>query len=731
MYRLIFFLFPLSLFGQNVMIGEWKDYHCYEGASFIAELDQKIYCVSNGGLFFVDKSDNSISRISKVTGLSDVNIKQVAYEEELNTLIIVYENCNIDLIINNQIINLSDIKRKDIQGLKKINNITLKDGVAYLSCSFGLVLIDLGKKEIKDTYNIGSLEKNLSINGCAFLQDSIIVATSEGLYFAYLTNPNLADYNNWFLFTDSLNYDNVLSYEGIIIADSSLDIISISYNNNSLLKSRFNSIEIIKDSFSFFLENENFQNIKYAWKDNDGFIWVADSVNGLLKFVDYEFIESFMPDGPASNSLYSLEFFNNKLYMAHGGHQNFSISNLNKNGISIKSFYDTWKNLDYSDLGNARDIIETAQLGDKTFLASWLNGIRVLENDVYVGNYEYENTGGVLDTIYYSNNVTQISDLKIDKNGNLWGLNNQVANPLFVKTIDNQWYSFSMNQNIQALFFDDMLIDSHNQKWGVIGRQRGLFVYSDNGTLSNHSDDEWRILDQTIGNGNLHTMGVLSIAEDLDGEIWVGTNEGICVFYSPELVFTNYNFDAQQILIQEGEYGQYLLYSEQIKCIAIDGANRKWVGTSNSGIYLLSDDGTEQIHHFTSQNSPLLSNTISDIAIDPISGEVFIGTDLGLISYRSDATTGSDFQGTATVFPNPVRESYRGLIAIKNLVTNARVKIVDLSGNLIFEDVAKGGQATWDGLDENGERVSTGVYLVFSSDINGVEKVVAKILLIR
>ena len=120
----LFLLFlPLFLQAQDVPIGNWKDYQSYNSSSYIAESENKIYCVASGALFYVNKNDNTINRWSKINGLSDVDIKQVAYSEELKTLIITYENCNIDIIKNNQIINLSDIKRKEITGVKIINNI--------------------------------------------------------------------------------------------------------------------------------------------------------------------------------------------------------------------------------------------------------------------------------------------------------------------------------------------------------------------------------------------------------------------------------------------------------------------------------------------------------------------------------------------------------------------------------------------------------------------------------
>ena len=288
-----------------------------------------------------------------------------------------------------------------------------------------------------------------------------------------------------------------------------------------------------------------------------------------------------------------------------------------------------------------------------------------------------------------------------------------------------------MNQSVVNLFFDDLLIDSWNQKWGLIGRGGGLFVYNNNNTIDDSSDDEYKILSTSIGNGNLPSQDVYSICMDKDDIIWIGTSKGIGVFYYPNSVFSSYNFDAQQILIQENDYGQYLLSQEKVTSINVDGANRKWVGTEKAGVFLLSEDGTEEIYHFTSENSPLYSNNIVDIAINNENGEVFIGTSKGLISYRSTATEGSKKARKTTVFPNPVRETYNGPIAIKGLTTNARIKITDVAGNLVYEDIALGGQAIWDGKNKFNERAATGVYLVFSVDESGKEKMVSKIMFIR
>ena len=727
MKKLLFLLFPLFIQAQNVPIGFWKDYQSYTNTSYITQAKSKIYCVTNGGLFYLNKDDNTLNRLSKVTGLSDIGVKQIAYSDSLETTIITYKNCNIDLIKQGRIINISDIKRKEIIGNKLINNITIKKGIAYLSCTFGLVLLDLEKEEIKDTYRIGENGNFVGINSCAFNEQNIFVASEDGIYSADIHSTSLFDFNSWELDTNRTeNYWNIFS-----IGDSIWTGESNSFYNNNLLFIANNDTILIYENLltnpDTLIDNK-LKYTQYIYHDIEENTWIADSENGLLHFINFNYQGNFIPEGPTINDTYSLEYENNTLYMCHGGHINFSSQGKIYDGVSIRKNYDEWINYNYTAIGI--DVLEVAVKNGTEYYASWRDGLSEIKNGELVIRYDNDNTNGALETTGSSNDRIKISDLKFDDNGNLWGLNSEVNHPLFVKTKDNEWFSFGMNQDRIGLFFDDLIIDQSNQKWGILGRG-GLFVYNDNNTISNTNDDQYKILKNSVGQGNLPSMGVYSIVEDLDGEIWVGTDKGIGIFYNPSAIFSGNNFDAQQVLIQEGDYGQYLLSEEKIKCITIDGANRKWIGTEKTGVFLISEDGMEEIQHFTAENSPLFSNNIYDITINPENGEVFIGTEKGLISYRSDATTGVKIQEETHVFPNPVRETYNGPIAISGLITNANIKITDIDGNLVFEDFAKGGQAIWNGKNKNGERASTGVYLVFSTDINGLEKMVSKILFVK
>jgi hypothetical protein len=278
-----------------------------------------------------------------------------------------------------------------------------------------------------------------------------------------------------------------------------------------------------------------------------------------------------------------------------------------------------------------------------------------------------------------------------------------------------------------------VLVTRSNQIWLQVRTTGigGILVYDHRGTISDHSDDRIAHLNINPGSGALPSNEVVSMAEDKDGSIWVGTDKGVVVFYNPANIFTSESFDAQSILINQDGHTQKLLETETVTAISIDGANRKWFGTQNSGVYLMSGDGTKELEHFSIDNSPLLSNTILALEVNPVTGEVFIATEKGLISYKGTSTIGETKCEDTYAYPNPVKPGYSGYIAVRGLVTDAHVRITDIAGNMVFETKAIGGQAIWDGKNFNGERVHSGVYIVFAANEDASETCVTKILFVN
>jgi ligand-binding sensor domain-containing protein len=318
----------------------------------------------------------------------------------------------------------------------------------------------------------------------------------------------------------------------------------------------------------------------------------------------------------------------------------------------------------------------------------------------------------------------------IDKNKNLWMTQSEVNGSFKVLKPDGNWIVNPVT--IDAPRVGDLIIAKNGYKWVVLPRGYGLFVLDDNNTPDIFNDDRYRKLQVKDAENNIYPM-VYSLAEDLDGNIWVGTDQGPLVYYNPEKVFDT-DLKAFRLLTPRNDgsgLADKVLATEPISSIAVDGANRKWLGTENSGAFLLSPDGTKQIRNYNEENSPVFSNTIVSIAIDNKSGEIWFGTLKGIQSVRGDATTGEEKFTKVYTFPNPVREDFTGNVTITGLMSDSQIRITDISGNLVYEMVSSGGIATWDLRTYNGKRVSTGVYLVFCASTDGSESFVTKMLVIH
>ena len=306
------------------------------------------------------------------------------------------------------------------------------------------------------------------------------------------------------------------------------------------------------------------------------------------------------------------------------------------------------------------------------------------------------------------------------------------ATPIVARGKNGAWYTFQPGSILGGnALLSDVLAARNGYKWIIRPRGNGLLVYDSGNSLANSDDDRYALVGSQRGRGGLATPDVFAVAEDHDGQIWLGTGRGLALFYTPEVVFSGDDYDAEQILIEQDGNVQVLLETEVVSAIVVDGANRKWVGTQTGGVYLVSPDGQEQIHHFTAENSPLPSNTILNLSLDGSTGEVYFGTDRGIMSYRGEATEGGEDSECISVFPNPARETYTGPIAITGLVRDSEVKITDVSGNIVHRMRSLGGQAIWDGTDMSGQRAATGVYLVFASDVTGTFKCNTKLLLVK
>jgi ligand-binding sensor domain-containing protein len=339
----------------------------------------------------------------------------------------------------------------------------------------------------------------------------------------------------------------------------------------------------------------------------------------------------------------------------------------------------------------------------------------------------------------------RVAGLSTDQAGNLWIGGSEVANFLTVRKTDGSFQNFNFGAPATP-YVGRVLADKNDQIWvtfprsispfGIFGPVTystaiGLAVFKNNNFGAANHPYNFKFMTLQEGQGKLPDPYVSAIAEDADGHIWVGTAKGIAVFYNPENIFTGSNYDAQQILITQDNHVQILLETENVTAITVDGANRKWVGTESSGIFCFSADGQQQIYHFTVDNSPLFSNLIQDLAYNDVTGDIFIGSDQGMQSYRSDIIKGEEEYKEVHAYPNPVKPNYTGNVYIKGLIDQSVVKITDINGNLVWETKSQGGQIAWGLKNIKGQKVAPGVYMASCALSDGSTSAVAKILVMN
>lgn len=211
------------------------------------------------------------------------------------------------------------------------------------------------------------------------------------------------------------------------------------------------------------------------------------------------------------------------------------------------------------------------------------------------------------------------------------------------------------------------------------------------------------------------------LVEDLNGQVWFGSSNGVFILRDKNQIGVDngsrtINVIRPKVARNDGtNYADYLLASETVLYIAVDPSNRKWIATQASGLYLVSEDGSEILEHITADNSPLMSNTVYTVACDPSSNDVLIGTPYGMYLYSSTSAPAADDYSEVYAFPNPVRPDYGGWITINGLMDNSLVKIADAQGSVLWEGRSEGGMVVWDGCNRDGSRVRSGVYMVLAS----------------
>lgn len=767
LFTIIFSVLTVQILGQSVPIGQWQDHLTYSNVQLVELANDKAYAASESGLFSVEPDENSLSRLSTINGLSNIKASALGSAGKSAPLFVGYEDGVIDVVSGSNILQVFDVQRSNIIGNKQINHFNFyNETICYISTGFGVLQYDIQRNEIKETFLIGNRGAYIFVNATAVYENQLWAATDSGVYYANLSN-DLFDPASWF--KDTTLNDSITSYKSIVannnglylsmvlngfqndklyqkaptgweqlFADVNEDYFDIHAFEDFLAVANSTSFEVYKNA-DFVTPHQRLFNfnekaifpsaVKYS---ATGEIWAGTNFQGLLKSRNPFDTDQLLIEGPSSTKAFRLNYSFDEIYVSGGGHSDIQVRTNTPAEVSVFNGSE-WTNFNdrtTTALEGLQDILNVSfnpVNQEELAAASMNNGVIIFENNAVKNVYDFENS-----PLEEQGNTgaTFVTGVQYDADGNLWMSNSLTENPIKVLTAEGAWITYVNGDGGGSPVTNQILVTSNNQVW----QNRpgaGIYVLGHNGTLNDFSDDDFLVIQEGGGNGALASNDVTAMAEDNDGNVWVGTNVGLTVFYNTADILERNSFDGNEVLIQQDGQTQVLFENQFITDIVVDPANRKWFSTRGAGVYLMSADGTQELAHFTEENSPVYSNNVNSLALLPNTGELFIATEKGIISYRGDATLGNENLENILVFPNPVPPNYSGQIGISGLMDNTEVVISDIGGSVVQRITSNGGQANWNMRNLNGNTVVNGVYLVYVVSEDGTQKNVTKILIER
>ena len=757
---------------SQIETGTWRMHTATMRAIDIASDNATVFVAYENGLLRYHLESKEKTLLNKLNGLSDILLSSLFYDSVGQALYIGYKNGNIDQIIGDRIYNIPAIRLASFSGSKKINRFYRTEEGIYVCTDFGVVLLNPDKKEIKDTYYPTNGEE--PIVDITLKNKTLFALSPTRLFTGMEADPLLPAPQGWthdvrlqewpygvyaaiekvnddvFVLARSTEFgnDTVLKlipteFEVFQYYSTSLEIANLAQHNNLLdvlADGALLSLDAqggLQESVLSFYLGIYFRPNQMVVLPN-GNKWMADEFSGPIRTIGEYSYEKITYPGPPRNDFYSMDWNKGKLAVA-SGRLEFKSPGFLRHGYYLfededwsyndNSTLQEWQNIDIHDF---IDIAVNPKNPDEVAISTYSRFPLSIVDTKTDSCSVYDSGNSPIQLSFAGNGWALASDVAYDSKGNLWVLNGWSERPLVARQADGTWWSYDCGVDARNKYTTKMVLDKDNNVWFAT-ETNGLFGYNYSKTFDNIGDDQKINLSSGDYTGALPSENITALAVDLDGELWIGTDAGFAVLYNPSGAFNAApgDYNAQRIKVRFEGNVEYMLGSTHITDIEVDGGNRKWMATSGAGLVLLSPDGSEIIRQFTKENSSLISNNIYDIKINQETGELFIITDLGLVSYRSDASQDDADYSSTKVFPNPVRPGYDGLITIQGIRYDSDVKVTDVAGNLVFKTTSNGGTATWDGKRIDGSQAETGVYLIWTSTNQGGSKKVGKVVVVR
>ena len=738
----------------------WQGYFSYNDIRDVSQSSTTLFAASENALFSKNTSTGQLKTTNTIDGLSGQTITSLYYSSSTNKTLVGYEN-GLMVVINEadgSMLNIVDIISKQLPAnLKRINHFMEYNGIVYVSCDFGIVQFNLATLLFGDTYFIGNNGAEISVVQTTVFNGFIYAATIDGIRKADIANKNLIDFNQWTQIAAG-SWSSVEAFDKELIAintsgyihkynsasnsftgylqlpQASVDMRTSEnylvittptsvyiYNKQLLLVKQINSSQITETTVSFNCATSSDDNVIIGTKEN-GIYTTTISLSSA-------FINT-MPSGPSRNNIFAIQATTTSLWAVYGDYSLFyNPYPLDSYGVS-KYSETGWLNIPYEKVLGAKSIVRITvnpAKENEVYASSFFSGMLKIVDDVPEFLYNESNSGlETLTALGPSYIDVRINGTAFDKSGNLWITNSLIKNGLKTLSTSGQWQSYSMDKILissERTSFGRLTIDKNGTKW-ITTNEDGLIAF-------NEKNNVFKKITIGTDTGNLPTADVRVAAPDNNNQLWIGTTKGLRVLSNVGSYLTEDQMTTKPIIILEDNLAQELLYEQFITDIVVDGANNKWISTADSGVFLVSPNGQETKYHFTETNSPLPSNTINDIDINSLTGEVFFATTKGMVSFKGAATRANEDLNNVFVYPNPVRPEYEGTVKISGLLNKATIKITDIEGNLVYETTSEGGTIEWDTTAFGKHKVASGVYMVFISAQDGIETKVKKIMIIR
>lgn len=773
--KLISFIFSLCFLApcfSQIGTGQWRLHVSPTSTIDVAAGNGVVFAAYPAGMEEYDIASGESSFWTDVNSLSDINLTALLFDPVSDAFWVGYTNGNIDKIKNNKVTNIPAIQLAPIQGKKKVNKFIQYGGFIYVSSDMGIVKINPKRNEVVDTYYPSAV--NEPILEITFRQDTIFALTAKKIFKAHVNNSALADAAQWRVDTRVFDPGNDASYKSLVTYNNDLFIVYAKdvYAQDSVYKITNQGLEVIVGNASdleiktlkvinnalyvtledgILIYNTSLTNpvsfYKYEFANSihttavayyDGMHYIGDRDYGLIQFTSNETNKQLKVNGPPKNSYYSISGNEGKMIVTGGTLLQSGFIYNNSGGYTMENeewkLFDIWNQSQW--LGKSIWDISSASVNPKdpkeiAFGSNSEYSVHVSKDGNQITN-SYNINNSALEASSLGNNTICVSDVQYDEKGNLWIINCFSNNPLKVLTPEGLWYSYDVGTPAKSKFTGKVEIDYNGNKWFYVPSV-GLYGYNDGGTIADASDDKYKLLNNGTNTGNLPSNNVTALAVDFDNKIWIGTDNGFTVLYNSAGIFDALPgaYNAQRIKLEYEGNVEYMLGYTHITDIEVDGANRKWMATAGAGIFCLSPDGLEIIQELNTDNSKLISNNIMDMHFNHKTGELFIITDKGMVSYRTDASYEDPEYSNVIVFPNPVHPGFSGMITMQGIKYNSDIKVTDMAGNLVYKTVSNGGTATWNGNNLKGERVKSGVYLIWTASNDGKGRKVGKVTVIN